>query len=409
MFSYFYSRKEMTTTKITTEEIKRELLLEIDKLKMPEGYLMAGSPNYSTLFGRDSLISAWQMLEIDPLIAKNTLKILAKYQGKIIDNESEEEPGKILHEYRFSKKAQLALPHWKFPYFGSVDSTPLFVIVAEKYFEKTNDKEFLLQIWDTIVKAIDWLSLYGDLDQDNFIEYERKNPYGLFHQGWRDSLENHLKITPPVAIVEAQGYAYAAYNAGVKLAEHLDKDTSLKNVWTKKAAALKDAFQKAFIWQEECYCYIALDKDKNPIKNVASNPGHLLFTGIVSKEIAKKLVKRLFRDDMFTPFGIRTVSKNNSDFDSSSYHLGSIWPHDNWIIYYGLKQMGFLSEAEQIKKGLISAYQALGCIPELFEVRDDKIIPLFSDAKQQQGKPNAINANHLQAWAVCGLLNMIEG
>ncbi len=393
----------MTTTKITTEEMRKELFLGVDKLKTAEGYLMAGFPNYSTLFGRDSLISAWQMLDIDPIIAKNTLKILSKYQGKIIDNESEEEPGKILHEYRFSKKAQLALPHWKFPYFGSVDSTPFFVIVAEKYFEKTNDKDFLLQIWDTIVKAIDWLSLYGDLDQDNFIEYERKNPYGLFHQGWRDSFENHLNITPPVAIVEAQGYAYAAYNAGIKLAECLGKDTSLKNVWKEKAEALKDAFQEAFVWPEENYYYIALDKDKNPIKNVTSNSGHLLFTGIISEEIAKKLVQRLFKEDMFTPFGIRTVSKDDSDFDSSSYHFGSIWPHDNWIIYYGLKQMGFLSEAEQIKKALISAYQTLGYIPELFEVKDNKIVPFFSDTKT-----NATNANHLQAWAVCGLLNMIE-
>ncbi|MFH1956464.1 MAG: hypothetical protein ABIJ28_02350, partial [Patescibacteria group bacterium] len=136
------------------EEIKNKLLLEIDKLKTPEGYLRAGYPNYFYLFGRDSLISSWQMIEIDPIIAKNTLKILAKYQGKVTNNKSEEEPGKILHEYRFKHKDQLALPQWEFPYFGGVDSTPLFVIVAEKYFEKTNDKNFLLQIWDNIIMAL---------------------------------------------------------------------------------------------------------------------------------------------------------------------------------------------------------------------------------------------------------------
>jgi len=186
------------------EEIKNKLLTDINKLKAPEGYLRAGYPNYFTLFGRDSLISSWQMIEIDPAIAKNTLKILAKYQGKVTNSKSEEEPGKILHEYRFKHKDQLALPHLQFPYFGSVDSTPLFIIVAEKYFKKTNDKKFLLQIWDNIISALNWLLVYGDPDQDHFIEYKRKNPYGLFHQGWRDDIEDHLKITPPVAIVEVQ-------------------------------------------------------------------------------------------------------------------------------------------------------------------------------------------------------------
>ncbi len=390
------------------EEIKNKLLLDIDKLKAPEGYLKAGYPSYFILFGRDSLISSWQMIEIDPTIAKNTLKILAKYQGKITNNKSEEEPGKILHEYRLEHKDQSALSHWQFPYFGSVDSTPLFVIVAEKYFEKTNDKKFLLQIWNNVISALNWLSVYGDLDQDNFIEYKRKNPYGLFHQGWRDNLEDHLKIIPPVAIVEVQSYAYAAYKAGIKLAEYFSKDDSLKDLWIKKADALENAFQKYFWWEKEQYYYLALDRNKNPRKSVSSNPGHLLFSGIIPQEARQKLVNRLFKDDLFTPFGIRTVSKNDSNFDYSSYHLGSIWPHDNWIIYYGLKQSGFLNEAEQIKLGLVSAYHKLGHMHELFAVKNDEIISLSSDARQHKKRlKNTIKANSLQAWAVCGLLNMI--
>ncbi|NOY35692.1 MAG: hypothetical protein GXP44_02105 [bacterium] len=390
------------------KEIKNELLSGVDKLKTSEGYLMAGYPNYFSLFGRDSLISAWQILETDPAIAKNTLKILAKYQGKTINNKREEEPGKILHEYRFKRKDRLALPQWEFPYFGSVDSTPLFVIVAEKYFEQTNDEEFISRIWDNIIMAINWLSAYGDRDNDNFIEYERKNPYGLFHQGWRDNFENHLKINPPVAIVEAQGYAYAAYMAGVRLSERFGRGDFLKNLWAEKADALAAAFQKAFWWEEEQYYYLALNKNKKPKKSVSSNPGHLLFSGIIPKKAARKIVKRLFQKDMLTPFGIRTVSENDPDFDYSSYHLGSVWPHDNWMIYYGLKQSGFSKEAEQIKQSMLSAYRELGCVPELFGVKNGEISSLAGGARQYERKlNNAIKANSLQAWSVCGLLNMI--
>lgn len=388
--------------------IKNKLLLEIDKLKAPEGYLRAGYPNYFSLFGRDSLISSWQMLKIDPGIAKSTLDILAKYQGKIINNKSEEEPGKILHEYRFKHKEQTALPQWEFPYFGGVDSTPLFVIVAEKYFKKTNDQDFLLQIWDNIIASLNWLSAYGDPDQDNFIEYKRKNSYGLFHQGWKDNFEDHLKIIPPVAIIEVQGYAYAAYRAGIKLASYFAKDDFLKNLWTEKADALKKVFHKNFWWEEEQYYYLALNDSKSPRKSVSSNPGHLLFSGIVSEQARQKLVERLFKNDIFTPFGIRTVSENDPDFDYSSYHLGSVWPHDNWLIYYGLKQSGFLNEAEQIKQALLSVYQYLGYIPELFAVKNNKIISLSKGARHYEKRTkNVIKANSLQSWAACGLLNMI--
>jgi len=390
------------------QKIKNELLAEIEKLKTPEGYLMAGYPNYFFLFGRDSLISSWQMLEIDSAIAKNTLEILAKYQGKTVNNKREEEPGKILHEYRFKRKDRLALPRLDFPYYGSVDSTPLFVIVAERYLEQTGDEEFVARIWDNVIMALNWLSAYGDKDNDNFIEYERKNPYGLFHQGWRDNFENHLKINPPVAIVEAQGYAYAAYMAGVKLAENFGRGDFLKNLWAEKAAALAAAFQKRFWWEEERYYYLALDKNKEPKRSVSSNPGHLLFSGIVPERAARKTVKRLFQKDMFTPFGIRTVSENDPDFDCSSYHLGSVWPHDNWMIYYGLKRSGFSKEAELIKRSMLAAYNELRSAPELFGVKDGKIFSLAGGAKQYEKRPRkTIKANPLQAWAACGLLNMI--
>jgi len=390
------------------EDIKTKLLLEINKLKAPEGYLRAGFPNYFALFGRDSLVSAWQMLEIDPTIARSTLQILAKYQGKVVGDKSEEEPGKILHEHRLGSENQLISPQLTFPYFGGVDTTPLFAIVAEKYFEQTHDEEFIKTIWDNITNALNWLSAYGDPDRDNFIEYKRRNPYGLFHQGWRDSSEDHLHITPPVAIVEVQGYAYAAYMAGVELAKRFGTDDTLRNSWKDRADALKNAFQKAFWWEEKQFYYLALDNNKSPKRSLSSNVGHLLFTGLVSDDAKHKLVKRLFQPDMITPFGIRTVSTTNPRFNPLSYHFGSIWPHDNWIIYYGLKLSRFSNEAEQIKQGMLSAYYKLGYIPELFGVKDGEVLSLSGGAKQYEtGQEPNIKANSLQAWAVCGLLNMI--
>lgn len=392
---------------LNREELRKKLLLDIEKLKVPEGYLNAGYPNYRTLFGRDSLIAAWQMLKIDPQIAKATLQILAMYQGKTVNEKAEEEPGKILHEYRFKSKKQAELPNWKFPYFGSIDSTPLFIIVANQYFQETGDRDFLLKIWNNIVAAIDWILTYGGVDHDHFVKYERKNPHGLFHQGWRDCFFDHLKITPPVAIVEAQGYTYDAYRAASDLAVQLNRDRLLANSWLQKAEELRKAFYKSFWWKEESYYYLALDGSKRPRKSVSSNPGHLLFTGIIPKEVLQRFVKRLFRQDLFTPYGIRTVSENDPDFDPLSYHLGSIWPHDNWIIYYGLKQLGFLREANRIEQALCSAYQELRHMPELFGVKNGQVISLSIGAQHPRLSENIIRANPLQAWAACGLLNII--
>ena len=379
-------------------EIKNKLLSDVEGLKTQEGYLNAGYPNYSKLFGRDSLITAWQMLEIDPRIARATLEILAKHQGRVIDRQSEEEPGKILHEFEGSN------PEWRFPYFGSVDSTMLFVVVASKYFQRTHDEAFILEIWDNIVAAVNWMRVYGDVDHDHFFEYERKNPHGLFHQGWRDSFVDHLKIAPPVAIVEAQGYAYAAYHDACYLAEQLGKDMILLG----EAKRLQEAFQKYFWWEEESYYYLALDCVNTPRKSVSSNPGHLLFTGIIPERLREKVVSRLFEPDIFTPYGIRTVSENDPDFDPLSYHLGSIWPHDNWIIYCGLMELGFTKEAQQIKTALLSAYNELGHMPELFGVKDGKVVSLSGGATQSGAEGHSIKANPLQAWATCALLNMIR-
>jgi len=337
---------------------------------------------------------------VDPSIARATLQALAKYQGKAVNPKAEEEPGKILHEYRFSPREQAELPYWDFPYYGSVDSTPLFVVLAANYFRRTGDRKFLLRVWENIVAAINWIVIYGDMDGDDYVEYEKKNPRGLFHQGWRDGVEDHLKIKPPVAIVEAQGYVYAAYESLIFLAKELGKN-NISGKASTRLEVLRKKFSEDFWMERENYFALALDGEKRQREVVTSNPGHLLFTGIVAQDKIEPLISRLFEPDLWTPYGIRNHSSKNPDFDPYSYQLGSVWPHDNWIIYTGLRDLGYDGHADQIKKGLLRAYRELAYIPELYVVADGKIEDLSASPIR------GTSANPLQAWASAGLLEMI--
>ena len=354
------------------EFLKKKVLREIYSLKDRRGFLKAGFPSFDRLFGRDSLISAWQILEENPGIAKATLEILSQYQGKVINKEKEEEPGKILHELDFKSKLH---PTYKFPYpyYGSVDSTLFYLILFSFYYKKTQDKKFLNLHWENILKAVNWIKEYGDKDKDLFIEYQRQSEKGLFHQGWKDSKEDHLKIEPPVALVEVQGYQYLALKEVALLAQE-KRDWDLADKLEERAWQLKKKFNEKFWMEDKKFFALALDKQKQQRKAITSNPGHLLFTGIVKeKEKIELLVKRLFEKDMFTPFGIRTHSELEPDFDPKSYHLGSVWPHDNWIIAQGLKKLGFKKEYEKIKKAIFNAYNTLGFLPEYYGVVNGKI------------------------------------
>ena len=382
------------------EKVRQRLLRDVEKLKAPGGYLKAGYPRYHTLFGRDSLISAWQMLNIDPSIARATLQILAKYQGEIADPRSEEEPGKILHEHRFNPEEQAESPEWDFPYYGSVDSTPLFINLACEYLQRTNDRTLLSKMWSNTKAAFKWIIDFGDADGDNFVEYERKNPHGLFHQGWRDGVQDHLRIKPPVAIVEAQGYVFAALRSIISLAEDLGEN-SISNAALVRAETLKSKFNADFWMESEGYFALALDGEKKQRKAVTSNPGHLLFTGIVYRDKVRRLISRLFQPDLWTPYGLRTHSSEEPDFDPYSYHCGSVWPHDNWITYKGLKALGFSDHANRIKRALLRAFNELGKIPELYAVVKGKIVDL------SESPVKCVSANPVQAWSSAGLLEML--
>ncbi|MCD6550032.1 hypothetical protein J7K24_00615 [bacterium] len=381
--------------KLSIKGTKERLFEEIKTLRHKQGFVSAGLPFYNRLFGRDAIIVAWQLLDIDVSVARDTINILSSFQGKRINKKREEEPGKILHETDLSKKRH-PKGYFPFPYYGSVDSTPLFLILLAFYFKKTKDVNFLKNHFLNLISAVNWLINYGDKDGDLFLEYERQNPNGLFHQGWKDGFKNHLKITPPVAIVEAQGYQYLAFVESAKIFGQFG-EKNIKKLLLKRAEHLKERFNKYFWMKEKKYFALALDGSKRQRKAVTSNPGHLLFTGICDKDKEKLIIKRIFAKDMWTPFGIRTHSAKDPDFDPLSYHLGSVWPHDNWIIAQGLKKLGYRSQYRQIKEALLRAYREIGFIPEFYGVVENKIV-----LKTEQ------SACWPQAWASGALFNFLD-
>ena len=285
-----------------------------------------------------------------------------------------------------------------FPYYGSVDSTSLFLILFSFYFKKTKDEKFLKKHWENILLALNWSFHFGDGDNDCFLEYKRKRKSGLFHQGWKDGFKDHLRITPPVAIVEVQGYQYLALIEIAELSKILG-DEILARSLLKRAEKLKKKFNKKFWMKDKGYFALGLDGKKRQRKAITSSPGHLLFTGICDKEKEKIIVKRLFEKDLWTPYGIRTHSSLEPDFDPRSYHLGSVWPHDNWIIAQGLKKLGHKREYLKIKSALLGAYKELGFIPEFYGVSQDKKIII----KGLEAEPCP-----LQAWSMGALLNFLS-
>jgi len=357
------------------EKLKNDLTRLLDK---EYGYLNAGFPRFMRLFGRDSLISSWQLLEINQEIAKATLEILAKLQGKKIDEISEEEPGKILHE-----------THPKLsPYYGSIDSTPLFIIICSFYLEKTNNHKFLKIHRSNIESAVKWLVQKIKTDKSGFLRYQRKQEKGqLFHQGWKDSFVNHLKIEPPVAIVEAQGYSYLAFKKAGQMLEN--------GKYSQLAEQLKKRFEEKFWMAEKNYFALALDGQENQKQTITSNPGHLLFCEILEKEKQEAVVKKLFSPELWTRYGIRTHGLGEPDFDAESYHLGSVWPHDNWIIAQGLKRCGYPAEYQKVKNAILTAHKELGHIPEFYAV--------FPDGQLKE-IPKACS---IQAWALGAALQFI--
>ena len=334
-------------------------------------YISAGVPWFTTLFGRDSIITALQTLAFRPQIAVETLDVLASLQATEVDDWRDAEPGKILHELRFGETAHAGeLPHS--PYYGSIDSTPLWLVLLGATYEWTGDRAMVDRLWPNALAALRWIDEWGDRDGDGFVEYERRSPRGLLNQGWKDSgdaiRDRHGKeARAPIALAEVQGYVFDAKTRMAALAR-MRGDTELAERLAHDAEALRARFEEAFWVEDQRFYAMALDGDKNHADAIGSNAGQCLWSGIVSPARARDVADRLLSPALFSGWGIRTYAQGQPGFNPFGYHTGTVWPHDTSLAAAGLKRYGFQDEANRLVGQVFEAAQHFGefRLPELF-------------------------------------------
>jgi glycogen debranching enzyme len=345
--------------------------LRIEDPNHPDRVVVAaGAPWFMTLFGRDSLWASIMAMPVDPSLALGTLQTLADRQGSVVDEMSEEEPGKILHEVRLDVSSGLSLGG-KTSYYGSVDATPLFVIVLGAVSRWGFAADTIGALLPHADRALEWIRDYGDNDGDGFVEYERLNDRGLINQGWKDSWDginfaDGRMAEPPIALCEVQAYVYDAYMARAWMAYDAG-ETALGDELADQAAQFKKRFNEQFWMPDRGYYAVALDGKKRQVDACASNMGHCLWHGIVDEDKAPLVAERLMSPEMFSGWGVRTLASDMGAYNPASYHNGSVWPHDNAIIQAGLLRYGFVAEAQRISTALLEAAEySGGRLPELF-------------------------------------------
>jgi glycogen debranching enzyme len=372
----------------------------------PEGtFIMAGIPWFATLFGRDSIITALFALPFNPAIAVGTLKTLAALQGTQVDPQRDEQPGKIIHEIRYGEMAASGeVPFGR--YYGSVDSTPLFLWLLGRYVRTTGDLALAAELWNNVERALEWIERWGDRDGDLYVEYFRETPRGLANQGWKDSFDaiSHADGTlarAPIALCEVQGYVYAAYRSIADIAARLGRHELAARL-AERAAALKAAFARDFWLERERTVALALDADKRPCRVTASNAAHCLTAGLLDADQAAALAERLLSDEMFSGWGVRTLSARERRYNPMSYHNGSVWPHDNAIAAFGLSRLARREGVIRILGSLLDAavHFHSGSLPELFcgFPREERLGPV----------PYPV-ACHPQAWSAGSIFTIVQG
>ena len=368
-------------------------------------FIMAGIPWFATLFGRDSILTAMFTLPFNPALTVGTLKTLAGMQGSELNQRRDEQPGKIVHEIRAGELAATGeVPFGR--YYGSVDSTPLFLWLLGRYVETTGDLALADELWPNAERAFEWVERWGDTDGDLYGEYMRQAPRGLANQGWKDSFDaisyaDGRLARPPIALCEVQGYVYAAYSSLSDVAARLGR-RELADRLKERAAALKTKFSRDFWLEHERTVALGLDADKEPCRVMASNAAHCLAAGILDQHQGEALAERLLSEEMFSGWGVRTLASAEKRYNPMSYHNGSVWPHDNAVAAMGLGSINGRRGVLSILEGLLQAATHLktGSLPELFcgFPRDERLGPV----------PYPI-ACHPQAWSAASIFPIVQG
>jgi glycogen debranching enzyme len=330
----------------------------------------AGAPWFMALFGRDSLLSSYMALPLDTSLLEGTLRVLARHQGTRVDPQTEEEPGRILHETRFGTSFPLTRGGGSV-YYGTVDATPLFVMMLGELSRWGFAPDTVAELLPHADRALQWIEQYGDRDGDGFVEYHRMSENGLVSQGWKDSHDgitfaDGRQAQTPIALAEVQGYVYAAYLARAHLALQAGQIAESER-FSARAGRLKTAFNERFWLPEQGWFALGLDADKRPIDALASNMGHCLWTGLIDEDKAGQVVERLMSAEMFTGWGVRTLASTMGAYNPMSYHNGSVWPHDNALIATGMIRYGYILQGQRLATGILEAATAFGGrLPELF-------------------------------------------
>jgi glycogen debranching enzyme len=383
---------------------RTDLISLLAKTDAGHRYPYAGVPWFNTAFGRDGILTAYETLWLAPAISRDVLLFLAANQAIEADPTRDAEPGKILHEMRDGEMANTdEIPFRK--YYGTIDATPLFIVLAGAYYQRTNDLTTIEKLWPNIEQALNWIDEYGDLDKDGFVEYAQKAHNGLNNQGWKDSDDCISHDTgklaePPITLCEVQAYVYDAKQKAALMAEALGKP-QLAATLQAQADKLKEEFNTTF-WDEELQCYVlALDRYKKPCRVKSSNAGQCLLSGIVDKTKAAALAKTMLSDVMYSGWGIRTLATDAPLYNPMSYHNGSVWPHDVALIAAGLARYGFKDEVLKIMAGLFDAslFIEFQRLPELF---------CGFPRRKGEGPTDYPVACSPQAWSVASIFMMLQ-